>query len=233
MIETPNNDNDAVLSDNTVDDPAVFEPDLDDFGPGGLDPDTDEGAETHDDPGDKDPGDNATNTDVESNANEDSGTNWYNLRSNRGRSYGTQLDHQMDDPVSSKSYESGLQMLQRAADKMDELLGTTYTSTFWAYHDLDDPNCSIQKHGQAAVDALLQEFFCQLDRKNVLEPLDASTLTASQKQEALCAVNLIKEKPSGKLKGRTCADGRSQRSKYTKEETTAPTVSSTGSLMFP
>jgi len=52
------------------------------------------------------------------------------------------------------------------------------------------------------VDALLQEF-CQLDSKNVFEPLDASTLTASQKREALRAVNLIKEKRSGKLEGRT------------------------------
>jgi hypothetical protein len=93
-------------------------------------------------------------------------------------------------------------MLQQAADKMDESL------------------------------TLLQEFFCQLDRKNVFEPLDASTLTASQKREALCAVNLIKEKRSGKLKGRRCANGRSQRSKYTKEETTSPTVSSTGALMI-
>jgi len=105
---------------------------------------------------------------MEPDANKDVGTNWYNLRSNRGRSYSHQLDHQMDDPVSSKSYESGVQMLQQAADKMDESL------------------------------TLLQEFFCQLDRKNVFEPLDASTLTASQKREALCAVNLIKEKRSGK-----------------------------------
>jgi very-short-patch-repair endonuclease len=49
----------------------------------------------------------------------------------------------------------------------------------------------IKKHGQAAVDALLQEF-CQLKRKNVFEPLDASTHTASQKREALRAVNLSK-----------------------------------------
>jgi len=80
------------------------------------------------------------------------------------------------------------------------------------------------------VDALLQEF-CQLNSKNVFEPLDASTLTASQKREALRAVNLIKEKRSGKLKGRTCANGWSQRSKYTKEETTSPTVS-TDTLMI-
>jgi hypothetical protein len=88
----------------------------------------------------------------------------------------------------------------------------------------------IKKHGQAAVDALLQEF-CQLDSKNVFEPLDASTLTASQKREALRTANLIKEKRSGKSKRRTCADGWSQRSKYTKEETTTPMVS-TDALMI-
>jgi hypothetical protein len=43
-IKTPNNDNIAVPGDNAVDDPAVFEPDLDDFGPGGLNPNTDKGA---------------------------------------------------------------------------------------------------------------------------------------------------------------------------------------------
>jgi hypothetical protein len=74
-IETPNNDDVAVPDDDAVDDPDVFEPDLDDFGPGGLDPNTDEGAKTHDDHGDEDPGDDAPNTTVEPNANQDSGTN--------------------------------------------------------------------------------------------------------------------------------------------------------------
>jgi hypothetical protein len=46
-IETPNNDNVALPDDDAVDNPAVFEPDLDDFGPGGLDPDTDEGGPRH------------------------------------------------------------------------------------------------------------------------------------------------------------------------------------------
>ena len=136
----------------------------------------------------------------------------------------------MDDPVSSKSYESGVQMLQQAADKMDESLDDIYKYIFGHIMTQMTATAGIKKHGQAAVDALLQEF-CQLDSTNVFEPLDASTLTASQKRESLRAVNLIKEKRSGKLKGRTCADGRSQRSKYTKEETTSPTVS-TDALMI-
>jgi len=118
VVEEPNGyddfeieDNDvAIPDDDAVDDPAVFEPDPDDFGPVELDPDADEGAER-----DEAPGDDAPDAAVEPNANEDSGTNWYNLRSDRGRSYGHQLDHQMDDPVSSTKWMSRL---------------TTSTSTF-------------------------------------------------------------------------------------------------------
>jgi len=131
VVEEPDDYNDikplddddvAVPDDDEIDDPAVFEPDPDDFGPDELDPDADEGAEANDNPGDEDPGGDAPDTNVEPDANKDSGTNRYNLRSDRGRSYGHRLDHQMDDPVSSKSYESGVQMLQQAADKMDESL---------------------------------------------------------------------------------------------------------------
>jgi hypothetical protein len=233
VVEEPNgyydfeidDDDVAVPDDDAVDDPAVFEPDPDVFGPVGLDPDANQDAESE-----EAPGDNAPNTAVEPNANKDSGTNRYNLRSDRSRSYGHRLDHQMDDPISSKSYESGVQMLQQAADKMDESLDDIYKYIFGHIMTQMTATAGIKKHGQAAVDALLQEF-CQLDSKNVFEPLDASTLTASQKRESLRAVNLIKEKRSGKLKGRTCADGQSQRSKYTKEETTSPTVS-TDALMI-
>ena len=122
-------------------------------------------------------------------------------------------------------------MLQQAADKMDESLDDIYKYIFAHFMTQMTAAVGIKKHDQAAVDALLQEEFCQLDSKNVFEPLDASTLTTSQKREALRAVNLIKEKRSGKLKGRTCTNGRSQRSKYMKEETTSPTVS-TDALMI-
>jgi hypothetical protein len=94
---------------------------------------------------------------------------------------------------------------------MDESLDDIYKNIFGHIMTQMTATAGIKKHGQAAVDALLQEFN-RFDSKNVFEPLDASTLTASQKQEALRAVNLIKEKRSGKLKGRTCADGWSQRS---------------------
>ena len=121
------NDDVGAPDDDEVDDPAVFEPDPDDFGPGELDPDADKGAEANDNPGDEGPGGNAPNTNVEPDANKDLGINWYNHRSNRGRSYGHRLDHQMDD---SESYESGVQMLQQAADKMDESLDNIHKYIF-------------------------------------------------------------------------------------------------------
>ena len=130
----------------------------------------------------------------------------------------------MDEPKNSMSYESGVQMPQQAADSMHETPNNTYKYICGHIMTQMTATAGIKKHGQAAVDALQQEF-CQLDSKDVFDPVDALTLTAGQKREAFRAVNLIKEKRSGKLKGRTCADCRSQRAHYTKEETTLSTVS--------
>ena len=47
-------------------------------------------------------------------------------------------------------------------------------------------------------------------------PIDPDILTPEEKKQALEAVNLIKEKRDGKVKGRTCANGKKQR-KYVKE----------------
>jgi hypothetical protein len=92
-------------------------------------------------------------------------------------------------------------------------------------------NAGIKKHGDRAVEALLEEF-CQLDNKSVFKPIHNTELTMQQKRGALRAINLIKEKRCGRLKGRTCcADGRPQRGMYTKEQTASPTVS-TDALML-
>jgi hypothetical protein len=88
----------------------------------------------------------------------------------------------------------------------------------------------IRKHGEVAVNALLKEF-CQLDDKSVFEPLDASTLSREQKAAALRSISLIKEKRCGKIKGRTCADGRKQRLLYDKSDTSSPTISLDALLM--
>jgi hypothetical protein len=91
-------------------------------------------------------------------------------------------------------------------------------------------NAGIKKHGREAEEALMAEF-AQLHDLSVFEGLDPTTLTKAQRREALRAINLIKEKGCGKLKGRTVTDGRPQRTLYEKSETASPTVS-TDSLML-
>jgi hypothetical protein len=60
----------------------------------------------------------------------------------------------------------------------------------------------IQKHGKAAEAALMSEF-AQLEALDVYESIDATSLNIEQKRGALRAINLIKEKRDGRLKGRT------------------------------
>jgi hypothetical protein len=74
---------------------------------------------------------------------------------------------------------------------------------------------AIKKHGSTAVDAMMAEF-AQLENLSVYKALDPKTLSRKQKIEALRSINLVKEKRDGRLKGRTVADGRPQRSLYTK-----------------
>ena len=72
--------------------------------------------------------------------------------------------------------------------------------------------------------ALIKEY-TQLRDMEVIGRLDPMTLTKQQKRDALRVVNLIKEKRCGKIKGRTCADGRPQRKYVPREESSSPTVS--------
>jgi hypothetical protein len=88
----------------------------------------------------------------------------------------------------------------------------------------------IRKHGKAAEAALMKEF-AQMKELNVYEPVHAITLTRAQRRAALRAINLIKEKRGGTLKGRTVADGRPQRGLYDRSETASPTVSTDGLLL--
>jgi hypothetical protein len=71
---------------------------------------------------------------------------------------------------------------------------------------------------------MMQEF-AQLEALDVYDAINPRTLTTKQKRGALRAINLIKKKRDGQLKGRTVADGRPQQSLYDKSETACLTVS--------
>ena len=88
----------------------------------------------------------------------------------------------------------------------------------------------IKKHGKSAIDVLYDEF-SQLDDKTVFDGVMVSDLTSQQKRKALRTINIITEKKCGKLKGRTVADGSTQRDLYSKSETASPTISNDTLLM--
>ena len=89
----------------------------------------------------------------------------------------------------------------------------------------------IAKHGEKTVRALMKEY-AQLDEFNVFKPLDASSHTEEEKVGSLRALNLLKEKRDGTLKGRTCVDKRPQRSYNSKEESAFPTCSNDASMLM-
>ena len=89
----------------------------------------------------------------------------------------------------------------------------------------------FKQFGQVDVAAMIKEF-TQLNEgavhgKPVVIPTEAKSLTSLEKRKSLRAVNLIKEKRSGDIKGRTCVNGSTQR-KYLKkkdEYVASPTAS--------
>lgn len=82
----------------------------------------------------------------------------------------------------------------------------------------------IKMLGEAAIAAMFKEYQ-QLEDLEVLGRIDPDILSEDNKRKALRAVNLIKIKRCGKVKGRTCADGSVQRNYVSREEASSPTLS--------
>jgi hypothetical protein len=102
----------------------------------------------------------------------------------------------MDHPHSGMSYYPPTQLIQ------SRVFAHVFTQI--------SAKAGINKHGNAAVDTMMAEL-AQLENMSVYEALDPNKLTEKQKREALCSINLIKEKRDCRLKGRTVADGRPQK----------------------
>jgi hypothetical protein len=146
--------------------------------------------------------------------------------------------HAIDSPHNGKSYFEPHQFLHLHDNERSHEALKNYEQFIFAFVMTQLPDeyaqmsakKGIKKFGRLAEEALLAEF-AQLEQYDVFEAVDPNTLTKDAKRQALRAINLIKKKKSGKIKGRTCADGRSQRNKYAKSETASPTVS-TDALML-
>lgn len=81
----------------------------------------------------------------------------------------------------------------------------------------------IKKHEQRAVAVMFKEY-ARLRDLDVTEKVKYDDLIEEQRRKALRSINLIKEKHNGVLKGRTVADGRSQRGYVTQDESTSPAI---------
>jgi hypothetical protein len=136
----------------------------------------------------------------------------HDLRPNRERSYGPRIDHSMDNPGSSQRY--GTQFVQQGEmdgpSLRDAVIDMNDNGSEQKVHEYITgfiftqmtAKAGIKKHGQVAIDALYQEFL-QLHDLEVFEAQDVRNLTKHQKRAALRAINVIKEKRCGKIKGRT------------------------------
>ena len=146
----------------------------------------------------------------------------YNLRE-RGTAT-NRFNNAMDNPHDGKSYFPPTQLTQQGTvvDTIKRVYGFIMTQM--------TAKEGIKRFGKAAEVALMQEF-AQLENLDAYEALDAKLLTRTQRRAALRAINLIKKKRDGKLKGRTVADGSVQRSLYDKSETASPTVATDALLL--
>ena len=81
----------------------------------------------------------------------------------------------------------------------------------------------ISKFGKDGIDAVLKELQ-QLHDRCVLEPTHPESMSIEEKKAALAYLMFLKEKRTGVVKGRGCADGRKQRLYTNKEDASSPTV---------
>ena len=87
----------------------------------------------------------------------------------------------------------------------------------------DGDKKGIKTYGKMSVVAMSNEYK-KLHNLDVFGTQDAIIISHKEKYRALRAVNLIKEKRCGKIKGRTCAYGSRQHTYTLREEATLSTI---------
>ena len=99
-------------------------------------------------------------------------------------------------------------------------LHTVLESTMMTQYNMKK---GISKFGTDGVNAVLKELQ-QLHDRCVLEPTHPESMSMEEKKAALAYLMFLKEKRTGEIKGRGCADGRKQRLYTNKEDASSPTV---------
>jgi hypothetical protein len=119
-----------------------------------------------------------------------------------------------------------------------KIVKTGYVNVAWAINQYHKPWQDVVTHtilsqyglkkglrlfGEPGAEAVTKEL-TQLHDRGVIEPKLSSELTAEQRRRALSYLMFLKEKRNGDIKGRGCADGRSQRDYMEKADTSSPTI---------
>lgn len=81
----------------------------------------------------------------------------------------------------------------------------------------------LEMFGEDGANAIIKELR-QLHDRNVISPVMTDSLTHLQKKQALAYLMFLKQKRTGEIKARGCADGRPQRQYINKEDASSPTV---------
>jgi hypothetical protein len=115
---------------------------------------------------------------------------------------------------------SGAHNLRARRPRNYSHLHATLEGTVMTQHSMKK---GIEIFGEAGIDAVLAELKQLHDRK-VLEPKKATAMTREDKRAALQYLMFLKKKRCGRIKGRGCANGSTQRAYTPKEDASSPTV---------
>ena len=116
-----------------------------------------------------------------------------------------------------------LQIGKDAFSKFESIKADIHQSSVKACFTQMNASKGIKLLGERAVAAIFKEYK-QLNDLVTIGRVDINTLTHEQRKRALRAVNLIKIKRCGKVKGKACADGSSHRKYVPREEASSPTL---------
>ena len=131
----------------------------------------------------------------------------YGLRNKRGRNY----DHRYAGENFVVGEDVGITLTTTESDQVMETPQMSLKAGLRTFGD--DGLKPVEKEMR------------QLHDRSVMKPVHKGCLTVEQRREVLAYLMFLKRKRCGKIKGRGCADSRKQRAYITKEDSTAPTVS--------
>ena len=91
-------------------------------------------------------------------------------------------------------------------------------------------NKGLKKFGNKGRDAAYKELH-QIHNRIVFKPVDVNSLTTEERKKAMESLMFLTEKRDGSIKGRTCANGSTQRSYISKDEASSPTAATESMLL--